>query len=154
MAEVADGGGGLPFPTFAVEITSLGDFLAFIERELGVPLDAGVDRVMLDAGRSQAFAAGLAGPMISTSRHNHVHSQRFPVENLVRYLFTGVAMLEVIEQLMERYKNTEELATLTTADVQGFLSAAYQQKYQDLQAVKVPASNDSGLGTAPSPVTA
>ncbi|MCL6431933.1 MAG: hypothetical protein K6V36_13900 [Anaerolineae bacterium] len=134
MALVAESGGGYSYPHFQVEISSLADFLSFIEHELGGSLDAGIDRVKLDAVDSYGLAASLAGPMIGASRRNYLLAQQFPIENLVRYMFTGVAMLEVIEYLMKMYKTTEEMAALTTADVQGFLSAAYEQKRTALAA--------------------
>jgi hypothetical protein len=129
MVVVADGGGGgYSYPTFQVEINSLGDFLSFVEQELGVTLDAGIRRAMIDHAESQGLAASLAGPMISASRRNHLLAQQFPIENMIRYMFTGVAMLEVIEYLMKMYKTTDEMAALTAKEVQGFLSAVYEQK--------------------------
>ncbi|MBX6752295.1 MAG: hypothetical protein IRY85_21980 [Micromonosporaceae bacterium] len=129
-----DGGGGFTFPTFKVEINSLADFLSFIEHDLGTSLDTGLNRIKAEAESGAGLAAGLVGPMIAYSRLNYLRAQDYPIENLVRYLFTGAAMLEVIEYLMKMYKTTEEMAVLTTEEVRGFLSAAYQQKYEELKA--------------------
>lgn len=135
MAVIAEGGaGGFTFPTFKVEINSLADFLAFIEHDLGANLDTGLNRIKAEAESGAGLASGLVGPMIAYSRLNYLRAQDYPIENLVRYLFTGAAMLEVIEYLMKMYKTTEEMAALTTEEVRGFLSAAYEQKYAELKA--------------------
>jgi hypothetical protein len=135
MVVVADGGGGgFAFPTFKVEINSLADFLSFIEHDLGTNLDTGLNRIKVEAESGARLASGLMGPMIAYSRLNYLRAQDYPIENLVRYLFTGAAMLEVIEYLMKMYKTTEEMAALTTEEVQGFLSAIYEQKYAELKA--------------------
>jgi hypothetical protein len=135
MAVVADGGGGgFTFPTFKVEINSLADFLSFIEHDLGANLDTGLSRIKAEAETGAGLGAGLAGPMIAYSRLNYLRAQDYPIENLVRYLFTGAAMLEVIEYLMKMYKTTEEMAALTTEEVRGYLTAVYEQKYAELKA--------------------
>jgi hypothetical protein len=134
MAVVADGGtGGFTFPTFQVEIDSLADFLTFIERDLGANLDTGIARIKAEAASGANLGAGLTGERFYLSRLSHLHAQNFSIENLVRYLFTGAAMLEVIEHLMKMYQTTEEMAALTMDEVGGFLSAAYEQKYRELK---------------------
>ena len=134
MAVVADSGpSGFTYPTFAVEINSLADFLSFIEHDLGANLNTGLDRIQSEANRSAGLGAGLAGERFFYSWRSYLQAQRFPIENLVRYLFTGTAMLEVIEHLMKMYKTTEEMAALSMEDVRGFLSAVYEQKYQELK---------------------
>lgn len=134
MAVVANSdAGGFTYPTFAVEIKSLADFLSFIEHDLEANLNTGLDRIRSEADRGADLGAGLVGEMIVYSRYNYLRAQGYPIENLVRYLFTGAAMLEVIEHLMKMYKTTEEMAALTMEDVRGFLSAVYEQKYQDLK---------------------
>jgi hypothetical protein len=135
MAVVADGGtGGFTFPTFQVEISSLADFLAFIEHDLGLNLKSGLDHAVSEANSGAYLAAGFPGEMIIRSWETYLLAQKYPIDNLVRYLFTGAAMLEVIEYLMKMYKTTEEMAALTSEEVRGYLSAAYEQKYAQLQA--------------------
>jgi hypothetical protein len=135
MALVSDDDGALPlpFPTFQVEINSLADFLTFIERDLGANLDTGISRIKAEAESGANLAAGFVGERLFYSRLNYLYAQNFSIDNLVRYLFTGAAMLEVIECLMKMYKTTEEMAALTTEEVGGFLSAAYEQKYRELK---------------------
>jgi len=144
MALIADGGGGFTYPTFQVEINSLADFLAFIEHDLGSNLNTGVDRIKSQASDSAGLGAGLPGEMIQCSRTAYLRALGNSVDNLVRYMFTAAAMLEVTEQLMKMYKTTEEMAALTVEQVNGFLTAVYEQKYQELKDYEAQRSQAGG----------
>jgi hypothetical protein len=72
--------------------------------------------------------------MLGSSKANYEYAQRYPIENLIRYVFTGAAMLDTIDQLTRIYRGAEEMASLTPAQVQGMLSAAYAQKQADYEA--------------------
>lgn len=137
MVEVADGGGG-GIPTYSVEIRSLADFIAFIERELDGTLDPAVDRARGDYPRGLEWGTRMTGQKIPYSRFNYVKSQRLAVENLAQYLLTGVAMLEVIDRLTQVYRTAEELAAVTTEDIQGFLTAVYNEKHAAMQEAQRP----------------
>jgi hypothetical protein len=137
MVEVADGGGGA-FPAYSVEIGSLADFIAFIERELNGTLDPAIDRARGDYPRGLEWGTRITGQKIPYARFNYVKSQRLAVENLAQYLLTGVAMLEVIDRLTQVYRTTEELATLTTEDIQGFLSTVYNDKHAAMREAQRP----------------
>lgn len=141
MAVVNGGGGGgtyLQVPSFEVKVGSLADFLGFIERELDLGLDPGVRQISTDAEQGLDWCTGVTGPKIAYSWQNYAFSQRYPVENLARYLLTGLAMLEVIEALIPHYRNAEDLAALTTEEVQARLSDAYLAKYEAMQEATPP----------------
>jgi hypothetical protein len=137
MVELADGGGG-GLPTFSVEIGSLADFIAFIERELNGTLDPAVDRARGDYQHGLEWGTRITGRKVPYSRYNYVKSQRLAVDNMAQYLLTGVAMLEVIERLTQVYRTTEELAALTTEDIQGFLTTVYNEKHTAMQEAQRP----------------
>jgi hypothetical protein len=134
MAQVPDAGG----PTYSVEIGSLSDFISYIEGELSGTLEPTVDQARSDYPHGLEWGTRIAGQQIPYSRFNYVKSQRLAVENLGQYLLTGVAMIEVIDRLTQVYRTTEELAALTTEEVQGFLSAAFMEKYAAMQAAQRP----------------
>jgi hypothetical protein len=127
-----EGEGG--YPVFSVRIESLADFVAFMERDVDPTLDRGLAQAQNDAATGQQLCAGLTGPMLGSSKANYEYAQRYPIENLIRYVFTGAAMLDTIDQLTRIYRGAEEMASLTPAQVQGMLSAAYAQKQADYEA--------------------
>lgn len=127
-----EGEGG--YPVYSVKIESLADFVAFLERDVDPSLDRGLAQAQTDAATGQQLCSGLIGPMLGSSKVNYEYAQRYPIENLVRYLFTGAAMLDTIDHLTQLYRGAEELASLTPAQVQGMLSAAYAQKQAEYEA--------------------
>lgn len=127
-----EGDGG--YPVFSVKIESLSDFIAFMEQDVDPGLDRGLTQAKVDATTGQQLCAGLTGPMIGSSKANYDYAQRYPIDNMVRYLFTGEAMLETIDRLTQIYRSAEEMAGVTTDQVQGILSAAYAQKQDDFEA--------------------
>ena len=127
-----EGEGG--YPVFSVEIESLADFIAFMEQDVDPGLDRGLAQAQADATTAQQLCAGLTGPMIGGAKANYEYAQRYPIDNMVRYLFTGSAMLETIDRLTQLYRTAEEMADVTTDQVQGILSSVYAEKKADFEA--------------------
>jgi hypothetical protein len=72
--------------------------------------------------------------MIGGAKANYEYAQRYPIDNMVRYLFTGSAMLETIDRLTQLYRTAEEMADVTTDQVQGILSNVYAERKADFEA--------------------
>jgi hypothetical protein len=135
MALVPDGGGG---PTYSVEIGSLAEFISFIEGELSGTLEPSVGQARSDYPHGLEWGTHISGQQIPYTRFNYVKSQRLAVENLAQYLLTGLSMIEVIDRLTQVYRTTEELAAVTTEDIQGFLTAVFMEKYTAMQEAQRP----------------
>lgn len=126
---IPDDGGAEPlYSTYVVGFDTLTDFIAFMDRELNGPLDRGIDRIQTDSPSGQDLVAGLMGHKIGRTRYNYLHGQQFALDNLARYMLTGLAMLEVIDHLLHLYRKAEDLAAVSTDDLKGFLSGVYRDK--------------------------
>jgi hypothetical protein len=126
---IPDDGGPEPlYSTYVVGFDTLKDFIAFMDKELNGSLDRGIDRIQGDSPYGQDLVAGLMGHKIGRTRYNYLHGQQYALDNLARYMLTGLAMLEVIDHLLKIYRNAEDLAAVSTEDLKGFLSGVYREK--------------------------
>ncbi len=149
MLESGGGGGGWAPVQYQVTIDSLADFVNFIEREVNYNLDPGLSRIQSDYSHGLLWGLTVPGQVVRASREGYSQAQQLAVDNMIRYVLTGAAMRETIERLMETYKTAEEMATVSTEQVQGALTLAYQRNYAALQAQLNPQPTATPGGQVP-----
>jgi hypothetical protein len=102
---------------YAVEIESLADFHAFVDREISTALEPRSSSVRADLLEGRHWGGALRTGMVRAARLNYGQAHSRADANLGAYLRAGATMLEVIKVLMENYRTTEDLARLSVEDV-------------------------------------
>jgi hypothetical protein len=120
-----------PVTRYSVEIDSLTDFAAFLDREMRLNVDPATSEVRADAPHGMNWGATLNSALVENARFSYLEAHEISVRNLARYIGAGSLMTEVIERLMQMYRTTEEMARLTTEDVLGVFATVRAERELD-----------------------
>jgi hypothetical protein len=102
---------------YAVEVGSLADFVAFVDRELDTSLQPAAHHVRADEGHGRNWGATLVSRQVNATRARYLDAHAEAVRNMSRYLTAGAVMMRVIDDLMRTYRTGEQLASLTPEQV-------------------------------------
>ena len=130
--------GGLPasmsLTQYTVDIGTMNDFVAFVERELGLNYRPAVDGIRGDYTHGLNWGQGVHGDLVRYGRSHYVNGQWQATQNLLGYLVTGLAMLDTIKRLTELYETNEAMAQLEWSQIEAQMSDALQRQARALQA--------------------
>jgi hypothetical protein len=115
-----------------VRVSSLGDFVAFVSRELEGSLEPATRGIRDDQHSGQHWGATVVSRLVNGIRVRYLDAHAEAVHNMGRYLTAGAVMMTVIDQLMRTYRTSEEMATLTSEQVLAMLRDAPRPPQQDL----------------------
>jgi hypothetical protein len=113
-----------PGTIYAVDITGLSDFAAFVQQEFDGTFASGRQRVEHDSANGLRWGGTVPGDLIEASRTACWSSQRQMMHNLAEYLSTSTAIVDVIHQLMDTYRTANDLAAVKPEQMLATLSAA------------------------------
>jgi hypothetical protein len=134
--------GSMPTPMsltqYTVDIGTMNDFVAFVERELGLNYRPAVDGIRGDYTHGLNWGQGVHGELVRHGRAHYVNGQWQATQNLLGYLVTGLAMLDTIKRLTELYQTNEAMASLEWSQVEAQMSDALQRQAKALQATLHP----------------
>jgi hypothetical protein len=122
---------GETFVRYTVEIDSLADFGTFIQKEMDRNLHPAVGHIVTDSPHGLTWGDWLHSPAVSRSRGHYGDAHRQAVQNLRLYLEAGAVMIAVIDRLMQTYRNSEEMARLSTQDVLSTFTAVRDERTAD-----------------------
>lgn len=107
-----------------VQVGSLGDFVAFVSRELETGLQPAARGIRDDQACGQHWGATVVSRLVDATRVRYLDAQAEAVRNMDRYVTAGAVMMNVIDQLMRTYRTSEDMATLTSEQVLAMLREA------------------------------
>jgi hypothetical protein len=113
---------------YAVEIESLTDFLAFVDRELTATLEPGSSGIRVQLPAGQRWGGTVQGRVVRAARVAYLGAHGNATDNLASYAEAGATMLEVIKRLMDTYRTSEELAKVRTEDVLRLFDAVSRER--------------------------
>ena len=107
-----------------VRVGSLGDFVAFVSREMESSLEPATRGIRDDQPSGQHWGATVVSRLVNGTRVRYLDAHAEAVRNMGRYLTAGAVMMNVIDQLMRTYRTSEEMASLTSEQVLAMLRDA------------------------------
>jgi hypothetical protein len=113
-----------PGTIYAVDITGLSDFAAFVQQEFDGTFAPGRHRVEQDSANGVLWGATMPGDLIKASRMACWSSQGQMMHNLAHYLSTSTAIVDAVHQLMDTYRTADDLAAVKPEQMLATLSAA------------------------------
>jgi len=134
--------GNLPTPMsltqYAVDVGTMNEFVAFVERELGLNYRPAVDGIRSDYTHGLNWGQNVHGDLVRYGREHYVKGQWQAAQNLLGYLVTGLAMLDTIKRLTELYQSNEAMANLEWSQVEAQMTDALQRQAKALHATLHP----------------
>ena len=107
-----------------VRVESLGDFAAFVSRELESSLEPATRGIRDVQPAGQHWGATVVSRLVNGTLVRYLAAHAEAVRNMGRYLTAGAVMTNVIDQLMRTYRTSEEMAALTSEQVLAMLRDA------------------------------
>jgi hypothetical protein len=107
-----------------VRVDSLGDFVAFVSRELESTLEPATQGIRDDQPSGHHWGATVVSRLVNGTRLRYLDAHAEAVRNMGRYLAAGAVMMNVIDQLMRTYRTSEYMASLTSEQVLAMLRDA------------------------------
>jgi hypothetical protein len=114
-----------PGTIYAVDITGLSDFAAFVQQECDSTFAPGRQRVEQDSANGVQWGATMPGDLIEASRMACWSSQGQMMHNLAHYVGTSTAIVDAIHQLMNTYRTADDLAAVKPEQMIATLTAAF-----------------------------
>ncbi len=120
---------------YAVEIESLADFLTFVDREVTTALQPGTYGIGMELSHGNHWGGTVHGGLMRAVRVAYLDAQYDADANLASYLRARVAMRIVVQRLMDMYRTTEEMASLTTEQVLELFRAVAAERAESMGTV-------------------